>query len=72
MKGEPQWFHYGEPNHWVYECSQVSENERAELRTTKEKGRCTLTKVSELIEYNEDSKNGIYMLVNQKVKQCKK
>ena len=63
-KGESECFHYGDPNHWAYEYPQLSEKERDEIITTKEKGGRIQTKVSEVVEDNRDSENGISMLVN--------
>ena len=71
-KGESNCFHCGEPNHWDYKCPQVSEKDRAELSTTKEKVGRVHKKVSEVVEDNRDSYNVIYMLLDHKAKQRKK
>ena len=58
-KVEYEFFHYGDLNHWAFECMKLSENERDKILATKEKYGRAHTQVSEAIEYHKDSEDTV-------------
>ena len=68
-KGEYNCFYLCNPNHREYECPQLPETEKSEIRTTKEKCGYNHAQVSDVIEEHIHLEDGISMLVNQNEKQ---